>query len=154
MSLLGDVCALPRSPVCMMVLEQGLCGEISKLAQQGQSMLIPELTSLFKQSIFLLSNIVADQNPHVLRFLTASQVYPLVLIPMFKWPQCPIEIQLELAFCIGNVFIAADFIMIKYFIEVGFLELLVTSLQSQTSQLVAIALTALRKLFRKTRKYQ
>ena len=51
---------------------------------------------------------------------------------MFKWPDCPLEIQLELAYCIGNVFISADFVLIKYFIEIGFLELLITSLRAES----------------------
>jgi len=114
-------------------------------------MLNAQLILLLKQSIFLLSNIVADRCPHVLKFLTVSQVYPQVLIPMFKWPQCPLEIKYDLAFCIGNVFIAADFSSIKYFLEVGLLDLLVTCLKSDSEQLVLISLTALSKLFNKTK---
>ena len=95
-------------------------------------MLSPDLTNLLKQSIFLLSNIVADKCPLVLKFLIASEIYPQVLLPMFKWPDCPLEILLELAYCIGNVFISADFVLIKYFIEIGFLELLITSLRAES----------------------
>jgi len=49
------------------------------------------------------------------------------------------------------VFIAADFSSIKYFLEVGLLDLLVTCLKSDSEQLVLISLTALSKLFKKTK---
>jgi len=86
--------------------------------------------------------------------LVKSQIYEKVLIPLFKWNACPEELKTELAFCIGNVFILADFTMIKYFIEIGFLELLISSLSSTNELLVRVAITAIRKLFRKTKRHE
>jgi hypothetical protein len=77
-----------------------------------------------------------------------------VLIPLFKWQQCPIDLKIEIAYCIGNVFIVADFEMIKFFVELGFLDLLVQSISSSNIMLIRVGMTAIRKLFRKIKKHE
>ena len=65
---------------------------------------------LVRQSIFCLSNIVADKNPDVLRMVIDSKIYPNVLIPkLLQELSSGGPVDVDLAFCIGNAFLKADF---------------------------------------------
>ena len=108
------------------MLEAGLDSEISHLAS-----LCPtneEHKELLCKSVFLLSNIVAERSPQVLQHLVDSQIYQKTLLPLFQLPECPPQLQLELAFCIGNILINTDFSSLKYFLRLGLLTALVQML--------------------------
>ena len=72
---------------------------------------------------------------------------------MFQLPECPSVLRIELAYCIGNVFIHAKFEQIKYFIEAGSLTLLVQAMSEQDDELVKVAVTAVKKVLRKTKRH-
>lgn len=91
------------------MLEQGLCQQIFALAHQSQQKNDKDSNYLLIDSIFLLSNIVADKNPLVLKNLLDSQIYPQVIVPLFKWSHCSDRLRIELAYCIGNVVLHAKF---------------------------------------------
>ena len=60
------------------------------------------------------------------------------------------DIKVELAYCIGNLFIRTDFTQIKHFVEIGILDLLISSLDSANDLIVTVMLTAIKKLLKKT----
>jgi hypothetical protein len=101
LQVLSDLCALPEDKFSIQMLERGFLNWIT----------IPDHPqSLVRHSIFCLSNIVADKNPDVLRMVIDSNIYPNVLIPKLAQELSagnPIDV--DLAFCIGNAFLKADF---------------------------------------------
>ena len=61
--------------------------------------------------------------------------------------------RIDLTYCIGNVFIYADFGKVKHFIDIGFLSLLVRAMSFSTCpELIKVAVTALHKLLKKAKK--
>lgn len=76
-----------------------------------------------------------------------------MLLPLFKWENCDSDLKTEIAYCIGNVFIYANLELITHFIQIGFLEVLVNSLHSENLLQVNVSLTAIKKVFQKTAKF-
>ena len=81
-----------------------------------------ELTSLLKSAVFVLSNVVADSQSSILEYLTKSGIYESVILPLYRNPSCAEDLKVELAYCIGNIFIFADFNCIKHCVEMGILK--------------------------------
>lgn len=99
----------------------------------------------------MLANIVADECPRVLKFLISNRIYEDKIIPLFLSESCPKDTKVELAYCIGNVFIGADFAQIKHFVEIGILNILVSSLDSPSDVIMTVMLTGIKKLLRKAK---
>jgi hypothetical protein len=78
-----------------------------------------------------------------------------VLIPLFAFEQCPEAMRIDLAYCIGNVFIYADLGKVKYFVDIGFLGLLVKAMSfTACPELIKVAVTAVHKLLKKVKKQE
>ena len=80
-----------------------------------------ELTNLLKSAVFVLSNVVADSQSSILEYLMKSGIYENVVLPLYRNPSCVEDLKVELAYCIGNVFIFADFNCIKHYVQMGIL---------------------------------
>ncbi len=97
----------------------------------------------------MLANIVADECPRIIEFLIGNRIYEDKIIPLYL-SNISQETKVELAYCIGNLFIRTNFTQIKYFVEVGILDILVQSLDSSSYLIVTVMLTAVKKLLKKT----
>ena len=143
LQVLSDVCALSEDKFSIQMLKHGFLDWITN----------PDLPQqLAHQSIFCLSNIVADKNPDVLKTLIESNIYPNFLIPKLTQVFSAGVIDVDLAFCIGNSFLKADFDQVKYFVDCRILDLLVLMLKSSDFRIVLITLTAIKRILGKTKR--
>lgn len=63
---------------------------------------------LLKSTLFVLANIVADKCPKILEFLINESIFENKIIPLYL-SNPSADIKVELAYCIGNLFIRANF---------------------------------------------
>jgi len=100
LQVLSDVCALPEDKFSIQMLKRGFLNWITNPTLPQQ---------LAHPLIFCLSNIVADKNPEVLKIVIESNIYPNFLMPKLAQELSTGFVDVDLAFCIGNAFLKADF---------------------------------------------